>query len=138
MIDCRLISKPKTHYSSLTTPPKPLPAQFVNLENLFMKKSSLLMLFALLCASPEMLQAKEGRPADKKELTTEQQVRLAEISRRVEEIRTMDRSNLSRQDRKELRNELQELKKEAKVMKGGVYLSVGAIIIIILVLILIL
>jgi hypothetical protein len=50
----------------------------------------------------------------------------------------MDRSELSREDRKALRNELQEMKKEAKVTSGGVYLSVGAIIIIILLLILIL
>lgn len=103
-----------------------------------MKKFSLFLLFALLFASSEMVMAKEGRPADKKELTAQQQVQLAEITRRVEEIRAMDLGSLNRQDRKELKNELQELKKEAKVMKGGVYLSVGAIIIIILVLILIL
>jgi hypothetical protein len=50
----------------------------------------------------------------------------------------MDKSALSRVERKALRNELLEMKKEAKAMSGGVYLSVSAIIIILLVLILIL
>lgn len=64
--------------------------------------------------------------------------RLEEIKTRVEEIKAMDKSDLSSSERKALRKELREMQKEAKVMKGGVYLSVGAIIIIILILILIL
>jgi hypothetical protein len=50
----------------------------------------------------------------------------------------MDKSNLSSQERQDLRNELKAMKKEAKAIGGGVYLSVGAIIIIILLLILLL
>jgi hypothetical protein len=71
-------------------------------------------------------------------MTETQKIRLADIGKRVEEIKSMDRSELSREERKSLRNELREMKKEAKAMSGGVYLSVGAIIIIILLLILIL
>ena len=74
----------------------------------------------------------------KPEMTDNQKVRLAEITTRVEKIKSMDKSELSREDRKSLRNELQEMKKEAKAMNGGVYLSVGAIIIVILLLILLL
>jgi len=74
----------------------------------------------------------------KPEMTDKQKVRVAEITRRVEEIKDIDRSELSREDRKALRNELQEMKKEAKAMNGGIYLSVGAIIIVILLLILLL
>lgn len=74
----------------------------------------------------------------KPEMTDNQKVRFAEITRRVEEIKSMDKSDLSREDRKSLRNELQEMKKEAKAINGGVYLSVGAIIIVILLLILLL
>lgn len=74
-----------------------------------------------------------------KELTTQQQAQLQEVQRRVEEIRSMDKSDLSRQERKELRKELREMKDQARAISGGgVYLSVGAIIIIILLLILIL
>lgn len=76
--------------------------------------------------------------APRQQLNNEQQARLDQIIRRVDEIRAMDRSQLSRSDRKALKNELKQLKQEARVMKGGVYLSVGAIIIIILLLILLL
>lgn len=63
--------------------------------------------------------------------------RLIEIKNRVNEIKDMDRSSMTRVERKALRKELRELNKEARAVKG-VYLSVGAIIIIILLLILIL
>lgn len=71
-------------------------------------------------------------------MTDEQKkARLEEIKQRVEEIRNIDRSNLSRAERKELRKEMKVLKAEANAV-NGIYLSVGAIIIIILLLILIL
>lgn len=77
--------------------------------------------------------------ADKKELTTEQQVQLQQIQQRVEEIRHMDKSDLTRTEKKELKKELRSMEKQARAITGGgVYLSAGAIIIIILVLILIL
>lgn len=76
--------------------------------------------------------------APAKELTEQQQVQLQNIQRRVEEIRAMDKSDLSGKERKELRKELREMKEQARAVGGGVYLSVGAIIIIILLLILIL
>jgi hypothetical protein len=74
------------------------------------------------------------------ELTEEEiAVRMNQMTKRVEEIKSMDRSSLSKQERKELRKELREMNKTAKALgQGGVYLSVGAIIIIILLLILIL
>ncbi|CAM4171169.1 hypothetical protein SAMN06265348_105382 [Pedobacter westerhofensis] len=75
---------------------------------------------------------------DKVEMTVEQKAQLEKITNRVEEIKAMDKSHMSRAERKELRNELKSMKKEARAMGGGIYLSVGAIIIIILLLILIL
>jgi len=72
------------------------------------------------------------------ELTAEQKARLDKIIARVDEIRNMDKSKLSSEERKALRKELKEMKQEARVLNNGVYLSVGAIIIIILLLILIL
>lgn len=69
----------------------------------------------------------------------ERDARVATIIRRVEEIKAMDRSKLSREERKELKKELRSLNKEAKVFgRGGIYLSVGAILVIILILILVL
>ena len=57
---------------------------------------------------------------------------------RLHEIKDMDKSNLSKTEKKELRNEVKNIKKELKANSRGIYLSVGAIIIIVLLLILLL
>lgn len=57
---------------------------------------------------------------------------------RLEEIKQMDKSELSSAERKELRKEVRTIKSELRSSGNGVYLSVGAIIIIILLLILLL
>lgn len=61
-----------------------------------------------------------------------------QLVERLKEIKTMDKSNLTRAERKALRKEVKEIKNELVVNHKGVYLSVGAIIIIILLLILLL
>ncbi|WP_256012571.1 hypothetical protein [Desertivirga xinjiangensis] len=79
--------------------------------------------------------------APKKEhaLTAEQEIKLQRIENRVLEIKNMDKSDLSRSERKALKKELRDMNQQARAITGGgVYLSVGAIIIIILLLILIL
>jgi hypothetical protein len=107
-----------------------------------MKKTLYVLLAFMLTISVPASYAATGKPDPVKErvakMTDEQKrVRAEEIKRRVYEIRDMDKSNLSKADRKELRKELKEMKKEARAIQG-IYLSVGAIIIIILLLILIL
>ncbi|WP_316798700.1 hypothetical protein [Pedobacter frigidisoli] len=84
------------------------------------------------------VQAADKPAKNPSELTAEQTVQLEKIKDRVEEIKSMDKSNLTSAERKALRKELKEMKNQARAMSGGVYLSVGAIIIIILLLILIL
>ncbi len=103
-----------------------------------MKKKIYFLATAILLsvASPAVM-AKDSKPAEKP-LTEQQQARLQAIQQRVIEIKDMDKSSLTRQERKDVRKELQEMNKEAKALGDGVYLSVGAIIIIILLLILIL
>ena len=73
-------------------------------------------------------------------MTDEQkEARIAEIEKRVQEIKDMDKSNLSRLEKKDMRDELRNMNKESKAIgHGGVYLSIGGILLIILVLILIL
>ncbi len=56
---------------------------------------------------------------------------------RVYEIKEMDRSSLTMTERKELKQELRAIKSEMKAV-NGVYLSIGAILIIVLLLILLL
>lgn len=79
-----------------------------------------------------------AKPNKNVTLTEQQQLRLTEITNRVEEIKEMDKSQLTRDQKKELRSELTQMKKESKALSGGIYLSVTAIIIVLLVLILIL
>lgn len=106
-----------------------------------MKKTFCIALFVMLITTVPASYAATGTDPVKERVanmtTEEKKARAEEIKRRVYEIRDMDRSNLSREDRKALRKELREMKKEARAIQG-IYLSVGAIIIIILLLILIL
>ncbi|MES2458161.1 MAG: hypothetical protein V4594_21570 [Bacteroidota bacterium] len=97
---------------------------------------SLVLIFTLTISANTVSAASNNKA--KTEMTAEQKVQLERIQNRVEEIRSMDKSQLSREEKKALKTELKGLKQEAKAMGGGVYLSVGAIIIIILLLILIL
>lgn len=70
--------------------------------------------------------------------TTTDGLRAQELIQRLEFIRGMNKSDLTRLEKKSLRKEVKEIRKEMKEVSRGVYLSVGAIIIIILLLILLL
>lgn len=61
-----------------------------------------------------------------------------QLLQRLQEIKAMDKSDLTRMEKRSLRKEVKGIKKEMKRASNGVYLSIGAIIIIILLLILIL
>ena len=58
------------------------------------------------------------------------------LTNRLEEIKAMDKDNLSRPERRELRREVKAIKKTQD--GGGVYISVGALILIIILLIILL
>lgn len=70
--------------------------------------------------------------------TAEEKAKVDVMVKRIKEIRDMDKSDLSRVERKALRKEVRDIKATLKASNNGVYLSVGAILIIILLLILIL
>lgn len=92
--------------------------------------------FIMILSTADIASANEK---NNKTLSPSQQVKLEQITNRVEQIRSMDKSNLSRQEKRALRSELKQMKSEANAIgNGGVYLSVTAIVIIALVLILIL
>lgn len=60
------------------------------------------------------------------------------LTDRLEEINTMDKSTLKPAEKRELRREVRTIKKELKASSGGVYLSVGALLLIIILLIVLL
>lgn len=62
--------------------------------------------------------------------------RVQVLKDRLEEIRAMDMKELSRKERKALRREVRVIRQELTQISGGVYLSVGAIILIVLLILL--
>lgn len=60
------------------------------------------------------------------------------LNDRLLEIKEMDKSNLTSIEKKELRSEVKMIKEELAQISGGVYLSIGAIIVVLLLLILLL
>lgn len=93
---------------------------------------SLLMLIAITTPSMAML---PSNPAGKK--TTE--LRSQQLINRLEEIKGMDKSEMARLEKKAIRKEVKDIKREMNASDNkGVYLSIGAVIIIILLLILLL
>jgi hypothetical protein len=85
-------------------------------------------------ASPSFASA--TTPVAITEETPEQ--KLNRLTNRLEEIKAMDRNAMSKSERKALKREVREIKDEVKQISGGVYISIGAILVIILLLILLL
>lgn len=101
-----------------------------------MKK--LLAIFALFL-SVQMVQAspltlEKSKKADT-ELTEAQKVRAAEMQARLDEIKAMDFKSMTRDEKKEIRSELKDMRVEAKAAGSGIYISAGAIILILLLII---
>ncbi|MEY4541746.1 MAG: hypothetical protein RLZZ306_3503 [Bacteroidota bacterium] len=103
-----------------------------------MKKITLyfLTIIALLSFTPvtSMAKSENGTTPTEKVESAEAKVMIS----RLEEIKSMDKSNMSSKEKKALRKEVRSIKKSLAELNGGVYLSVGAIIIIVLLLILLL
>jgi CHASE3 domain sensor protein len=106
-----------------------------------MKKLLFIALLAFTVAIPTTQVIAANEPLTKEKVATmteaEKKAKFEEIKARVSEIKGMDKSNMTKSEKKELRKELKGLKKQAAAVQG-IYLSVGAVIIIILLLILIL
>ena len=68
---------------------------------------------------------------------TAQDSRSQQLTNRLIEIKNMDKSNLTSEQKRELRKEVKAIKRDNR-RGSGIYLSVGAVIIIVLLLILLL
>ena len=95
--------------------------------------------FTVLMTAPSV--ARTIEPMSKKELSSlsdkQAEERVLQLSQRVKELKDSDLGNLPKQERKEIKNELREIKKELDFLNNRVTLSVGALIIIVLLIILI-
>lgn len=106
-----------------------------------MRKSVFLLMVALLSltAAPSYATAHETDPVTNAAKNNPEEAERAKLLiKRLEEIKAMDKSNLTRVEKKELRKEVRAIKADLRSTGNGVYLSIGAIIIIILLLILLL
>ncbi len=65
-------------------------------------------------------------------------VEAQKLTNRLDEINAMDKSELSASEKKALRKEVRSTKKELRQVGGGVYVSAGAIVLIIILLIVLL
>jgi hypothetical protein len=66
---------------------------------------------------------------------TEEMAAVKKMEQRLQEIKALDKSELSRDERKELRKEVRDIRKSMADISGGVYVSAGALIIILILLI---
>lgn len=101
------------------------------------KRMIYLMVAALPLSTFTPVNATGTEPKTTTPVTTETTAEMQVMMNRLEEIKSMDKSEMSRVEKKELRKEVRAIKAQAR-SSNGVYLSVGAIIIIVLLLIILL
>lgn len=104
-----------------------------------MKKATLYLMILLISVSifPTSVYATDKKMETTtrnppKEIPVEVQVML----NRLKEIKAMDKSNMDRKEKKELRKEVRAINKGLRTTGNGIYISLGAILIIILLIIL--
>ena len=104
-----------------------------------MKKISIIILtvFAFVSFVPKQMRAEtEPNPKSLPETKSHGSIQANVLLTRLYAINDMNKSSLSTAEKRELRKEVKGIKSTLKALDGGVYLSVGAIIIILLILIL--
>jgi hypothetical protein len=92
---------------------------------------SLLIIMLLAGATPSMASTSASAPVHESN-----EAYATSLKNRLEEIKAMDKTELSGAEKKALRKEVRAIKKELAAVSGGVYLSIGAIILIVLLIIL--
>ncbi len=95
-----------------------------------------LIIVILLSVFPSTVMATGKVPVKTEKPVTEIPAEVKTMLNRLEGIKDMDKSNLNSSERKELRKEVREIKKTLRASGRGIYISTGAIIIILLVLLL--
>jgi hypothetical protein len=120
-----------------------LPCQIAGIKNFKtspMKKFTLTFVTAIMLLIMTPAQAKETSSAapTTTTLTAEESAKVTALVNRVNEINAMDRSSMSRSEKKELRNELRSIKREVNHTQGSVVYISGGLLVLIIVLIILL
>lgn len=77
-----------------------------------------------------------ARPENTENKLTEEEI--TRLTKRVEEIRDIDKSELTAKEKRELKKELREMKETVKKDGGYVYIGAGTLLVILLIVILLL
>jgi hypothetical protein len=111
------------------------------LKNKKMKKIILCLMVSCMLLAFYPNQTKAATKTSPSTLVTDKPVESARAKTlllRLDEINDMDKSSLNSSEKRVLRKEVRSIKKELTTLGGGVYISVGAVLLIILILILLL
>jgi biopolymer transport protein ExbD len=108
-----------------------------------MKKFKLITVLVMLSmfVSLTTASASEIKKSEKNTVTSSSENTLSTedikiLNLRVEEIRDMDKSDLSVLEKRELRNELKAIKKDLRQSNGAIYIGTGTLLLIIILIIL--
>jgi len=101
-----------------------------------LKPTLLAILMTLTVASTSYAASETPRKAENIEVLSEGEVK--QMISRLEEIKTMDVSSMSRSEKRHLKHEVKAINHKLQTQSGGAYVSVGALIIIVLLLIILL
>jgi hypothetical protein len=121
-----------------------LPDIKTNLKNQKMKKLILLafiFIFALgastvFAADPKSDPAKDKLTAPDKKENKLSEEEMSLLTKRVEEIRDMDKTNMTVKEKRELKKELKGIKEDVRKRGGVVYIGAGSLILLIILVIL--
>jgi len=102
-----------------------------------MKKTVILVFVCMLSMviMPASAMTTENNPAPKTVITEEIPAEVKILLDRIDEIKAMDKRGLERSERRALRKEVRAIKKNLRASGNGIYISSGAIIIILLLII---
>lgn len=106
-----------------------------------MRKLFILFVSAIMVLTIVPTQAGDIKGLYKKEVAGTNTLTVEEVNAyeaRVNEIKAMDKASMTSAERKELRKEVRAIESELKLNSGGVYVSVGVLLLIIILLIVLL
>ncbi|XMO88419.1 hypothetical protein AAFN75_08990 [Algibacter sp. AS12] len=95
----------------------------------------LVVIVLSLCVVPSTVFASETPPLSNSAKAEDIPEEIKIMLDRLNEIKNIEKSSLSRLEKKELRKEVRAIKKSVKASGNGIYISSGAIIIILLLII---
>ncbi|MBI1223756.1 MAG: hypothetical protein GC192_00850 [Bacteroidetes bacterium] len=100
------------------------------MKKLMMSLLAILLIFAGL--TTPMMAVNTTTPVPVDSTSAEAMLEVNNMTQRLEEIKAMDKSSMTRVEKKALRKEVRSIKNRMKKLSGGVYISASTLIIILI------